>query len=111
MVCAAMRPQPLALGSRPVARRQHLLQRPIHALLVRHQRVAGRQVADKADDMRGDVLVGHLAPGGRDAALAEPGPVQFQRQLAQLLAGQVARAGQHGQQGRDAIAVGAGCTP
>jgi hypothetical protein len=37
--------------------------------------------------------------------LAEPGPVEFQCQLAQLLAGQVARAGQHGHQRRDGIAV------
>ena len=43
-----------------------------------------------ADDAGGDVLVGHLPPGGDELGFAEAGAVEFQGQFAQLLAGEVA---------------------
>ena len=74
--------------------------------VVGHERIADGGLADVADDARGDVLVGHLAPGRCETRLAEARLVQLQRQLAQLLAGQLARAREHGDEGRNGVAAG-----
>ncbi len=108
MVCAAIFWSHWRCGVVQALRGEHLLQCVVDALLVGHQGVADGGLADVADDAGGDVLVGHLAPGGGQVGFAEAGLVEFQRQLAQLLAGQFARPGEHGHQRRDVVAVAVG---
>ena len=97
--------QPLNLRRRPVARSKHLLQRPIDTLFIRHQRIASGNVADEAHDVRGDLLVGQVVPRRRHLYFAEPGLIERDGQFAELLAGQVARTRQHGEQRRDVVAM------
>ena len=85
----------------------NFLKGAVHTLVVGHERIADGGLADVADDARGDVLVGHLTPGHGEARLAEARAVQLQRQLAQLLAGELARAREHGHEGRNGVAAGA----
>jgi hypothetical protein len=56
--------------------RQQPGQRTVHALGIGQQRVADRGLAHVADDARGDVPVGRLAPGGGQTGLGEAGPVE-----------------------------------
>jgi hypothetical protein len=51
---------------------QYLLSSQInYTLFVGHQWVAGGNMADKTDDFRGNLLVGHFAPGGFQVDFAE----------------------------------------
>ena len=101
--------EPVALRLRPGLAcwglGQQVLQGVVHALGIGHQRVSYGGLADVAHDARGNVLVAELAPGAGQTHLGKAGLVQRQHQFLELLAREVARAGQHGDEGGQLVAV------
>jgi hypothetical protein len=78
----------------------------IDPLAERDERIAEGGLADVADDGGGNFLIRHGPPGNGEANLGKTFVLESEAKLAEILAGQLLRPGDDGNEGGDLIALG-----
>src|SRR5205085_6567557 len=95
--------EPAPLKRRPAPARHNTLDRLVDTLLVGHEGVAHRLVANEADDRRGDLAVREVAPGDPQRLLGVSRAVEGELELLELAPSEVAGPLRHDEKGRDVV--------